>query len=70
MVNYFTDNTIDVVSTILIINMHNYDRVYNMHNHGTEQSQLYPELSIRSALFLELRKSYVCIYGYRIRCSK
>ena len=55
MVNYFTDNTIDVVSTFLTNNKYAITTGYNMHNHGTEQSQLYPELSI-SALFLELRK--------------
>lgn len=55
MISYFTDNTIEVVSTYLTNNKYAITTGFNMHNYGTEQEDIYPSLSL-GTLFNELRK--------------
>jgi hypothetical protein len=55
LVAYFTDNTIDVVSTFLTTNKYLITTGYNMHSFGVSADEIYPEISIQK-LFDELRK--------------
>lgn len=55
MVNYFTNNTIEVVSTFLTNNKYAITTGFNMHNYAGSSDEIYPNISI-STLFDELRK--------------
>lgn len=55
LINYFTDNTIDVVSTFLSNNRYAITTGFNMHNYAGSSDEIYPTLNI-ATLFEELRK--------------
>lgn len=62
LVNYFTDNSMDVVSTFLTNNKYFITTGFNMHNRGFSNEDIYPEISI-SRLFSELRKKFRLYMG-------
>ena len=55
LINYFTNNSIEVVSDYLSDNKYAITTGYNMHNHGSQPDEIYPSISIQN-LFNELRK--------------
>lgn len=55
IIGYFTDNTIEVVSTFLTDNKYAITTGFNMHRYGNSANEIYPNISIEK-LFNELRK--------------
>lgn len=55
LINFYTDNKIDVVSNYLTNNKYAITTGFNMHNFGTSADDIYPNLSL-SDIFSELRK--------------
>lgn len=60
IINYYTDNTITVVSDYLTDNKYAITTGFSMHNHGFAIKEKYPEISFND-LFSELRKK-VALY--------
>lgn len=55
LINYFTDNTINVVSTYLTNNKYAITTGFNLHNNNSNNAKAFPSVSI-DTLFNELRK--------------
>ena len=55
IINYYTDNTITVVSDYLATNKYAITTGFSMHNHGFQIFEKYPEISFNE-LFTDLRK--------------
>lgn len=68
LVNYHTDNTIDVVSTYLTTNKYMITTGANMTLAGTTSEMIYPEISI-NGLFQELRKKLRLYMGIEYTVS-
>lgn len=68
LVNYFTDNTVNVVSNYLTSNKYMITTGYNMHNHAGSYEDAYPDISINT-LFDELRKKLRIYMGIEYTIS-
>lgn len=55
IINYLTDNTINVLSTYLTNNKYAITTGFNMHNYAGGSNEIYPEISMQT-LYEELRK--------------